>query len=314
MKAIFFSDIHLHKWEQHISRFDGQLKVLEHIVKDADKYQCPLFFAGDMFHTPKEIKNDLLESIVPYLQWLFKKYPSVVMYAISGNHDQASDNYRDKPSPSYIRSMSHIIRNIRVLDFTKYEDSEIEVFGIPYLSWNIGLQESVNEINPTPGMYSILMIHTDFKGQTDTNGVIVGKGHNFKEEIFTKFDLVVNGHIHKKGKIRENILSLGSPLQLRLSDKGGKFGYWQLNPKFRMRFSEIDFTPKYREYKSSSEIDNPNDIWVKIPTEQSLVEESEGVEDSTNLMDWVNGYIKTRKIISKRKKKLLKEIIHKAND
>jgi len=309
MLALVFSDLHLHLWEQFSKRFDAQLKVFEYLVKLADRNKCPILFSGDLFHTPKDIKNSLLGILIPFLKTTFKQYPNVKIYAISGNHDQATENYIDKPSPSYIKTLSLIIPNIICIDYKSVRIKDYVVYGIPYMTHNIGLEVEVKRITKImdPKLHNILLTHTDFKGQKDTNGVIVGQGKNFKEEIFNPFYAVFNGHIHKRGKLRDNIYSVGAPLQLRLSDKDSIFGFWMITKK-DIRFRKIDFTPKYRLYKDISEINNDTDIWVKIPKQLEEMGFSETLNFSNK--ELLEQYFKDQNIRSKSIRVKLRKILN----
>lgn len=311
MKAIVFSDIHFHLWEQHTKRFDAQLQVFEHLVKLSDKNECPLLFGGDMFHTPKDIKNSLLGILIPFFKATFEKYPKAKIYAISGNHDQATENYVDNKAPSYVATLAQIIPNFECIDFKWKNLNGFSVYGIPYLSHNIGLEDLVKDAAKKIAFkdLNILMVHTDFKGQKDTNGIVVGQGQNFKESTLSPFDLVFSGHIHQRAKLRDKVYSIGSPLQLRLSDKDSRFGFWIVADDNEVRFREIEFTPKYRTYTNPSEINNETDIWVKLP--RSVDELTGGEVRPLSNKEIVNQYLLDMGIKSKLKRVKLKEIVNK---
>lgn len=308
MKAIFFSDLHLNLWDHYSSRFDAQLKVLELLCSRSNRHECPLFFGGDMFHSPKEVRNSLLSVLFPFLKYLENTYPKARIYAISGNHDMSEDNFKHRKSPSYVRTLSVASPLISCIDHKKYEDPHVVVHAVPYLTHNTGLSEEVSQIALVEGKLNILLIHTDFKGQKDTDGTVVGRGENLDESIFSRFDMVMSGHIHKPGKVRDNIYSIGAPLQLRLSDRDGQFGYWVIKDKIP-KFKPLGFTPKYRLYQNPSEITNDTDIWIKVENKE-LAQVS--MEDTRlDFKSLLKGYMGSIGVKSRRKKAKLKSIIQK---
>jgi len=317
MKGIWFSDIHLYYWTKYNSdgrRLQGQLDVLEFLFKQAYTYKVPLFFGGDLFHSPVGVSNTLLSAVLPRLLELFNIYP-INLYAISGNHDLEGINTLKHRSPSYVNTLANSIENFHNLDFTSFEAEDFVVHGIPYLTNNEGFGEAVNKIAIIDGKFNILMNHGDYYGQKDTNGIIIGKGENVNEKALEKFDLVLSGHVHKAEHLRKNIYSIGSPMQHRLSDLGGAFGYWTLKKRFKLAFKEITTTPKYKMYSSESEKDNDTDFWVKEP--KADIEINSMLEDEVDFQDHLDigkQYLKAMSVKSRAKKRLLMEILNQVEE
>ncbi len=317
MKGIWFSDIHLYYWAKYNKdgrRLQGQLEILEFLFKQAYTYNVPLFFGGDLFHSPIGVSNTLLSAVLPRLLELFNIYP-IQMYAISGNHDLEGINNLKHRSPSYINTLANSIKDFHNLDFESVEFEDFVVHGVPYLTNNVGFEEAISDIEVVQGKFNILMNHGDYKDQKDTNGIIIGKGENVDEEALKKFDLVMSGHVHKAGHLREHIYSIGSPMQHRLSDLGGAFGYWTLKKRFRLSFKEITTTPKYRLYSSESQRDNTTDFWVKEP--KADIEVNDMLEDEVDFQDHANigrQYLDATGIKSRNKRRLLTEILTEIED
>jgi DNA repair exonuclease SbcCD nuclease subunit len=313
MKAIFFSDIHFHFWQQFNAdnkRLKSQLGVFEKLVRIADREKVPLFFGGDLFNSPKEIANELLGYVIPYLKSIFEIYPAVRVFAISGNHDMSKPNTLSHRSPSYVKTLGEIFNNFVCLDFEEYTSNEFNLFGIPYLEHNSGLMEYANAIKLNPEKKNILLIHTAFKGQKDTNGVVVGDGENLVEKDFNRFDIVFSGHVHKHSLLQKNIISIGAPLQLRASDSDGRFGYWVLSDNLLPRFVEIRKTPKFRYYSDDSEKTNNTDFWIKVPKEEEDIKIINLNAVSLDRIKVVRGYLQDSGVISKKRKRILTELIH----
>jgi DNA repair exonuclease SbcCD nuclease subunit len=291
-------------------RLRGQMETLELLFKQAHASKVPLFFNGDLFHSPIGLTNDLLSVVLPEIIQLFHRYP-IDFFAISGNHDIEGINTKARRSPSYINTLANSIETFHNLDFETVEFDDFAVHGIPYLTHNTGFAEAVEEIKIVKGKFNILMNHGDYKDQKDTNGIIIGKGENVDEDLLEeKFDLVLSGHVHKQGHIRKNIYSLGSPMQHRLSDMGGTFGYWSLKNKFRLEFKELLDTPKFRFYTKDSDKDNDIDFWVKEVKGDAEVNEM--LEDELDFQDQTEigrQYLNHVGVTARSKRALLKEIL-----
>ena len=291
-----------------------QLNAYRTVLQVAMKYDVPLLFGGDIFHTPSGLSNELLSLALPELLELYRVYP-VPTYAISGNHDQEGINSMNRRSPSYINTLANSIKHFHVIDFETRDLGNIVVHGIPYINYNQGYEEVIEMIDIVPGKYNILMNHADYKGQKDVNGVVIGKGENINENNLAKFDLVLSGHVHKAGWVRNNILSIGAPMAQRLSDMGGEFGYWTLKNGFKLKFHNLAL-PNFRYYEDESEIDNDTDYWIKKPKEV-VVDENEMVinpKDLGDKMALIKQYCKTMNIKSRTKRVLLQRLIHGSHD
>jgi DNA repair exonuclease SbcCD nuclease subunit len=270
MKFIAFSDIHFHVWgnfNTHNRRVIAQMEIVERVFQIAHSRKCPILFLGDMFHDPDSLSNDLLSMVQPWFIELFNKY-SVHFFAISGNHDMKETNSFKRRSPSYINTLSNSIRNFQNLDFHSITHEGMTYHGVPYITHNEGIMDYIESIELNPDTPNILLLHTDFRGQKDTNGMEVGKGTNINEKGLKKFDVVLSGHIHKPGKLRDNIYSVGSPCQLRVSDMGGEFGYWICRDNLKMDFKSFDKVPEFKYYSEGDKTDDFN-FWVKKPISDS---------------------------------------------
>jgi DNA repair exonuclease SbcCD nuclease subunit len=234
-------------------------------MTQAHSLKVPIFFPGDIFHTPDGLSNSLMSLVLPKLLELFYKYP-VDMYAISGNHDLEGLNSYTRRSSSYITTLSNTIKRFHVIDFDTEIIEDMALHGVPYINFNEDYADVIGGIKIVKDKFNILMNHCDYKGQKDTNGIIIGRGENITKGMFKKFDLVISGHVHKPGHLFGNVYSIGSPFQQRLSDMGGEFGYWTLKKSFKMKFHELQ-TPKFRFYEDKKEINNLTDYWVKKPKE-----------------------------------------------
>lgn len=315
MKAIFFSDIHFHFWEKHNKgnkRIKSQMAVFEKVIRLGFTNKCPIFFLGDLFNNPGEVTNKLLNYISTSFSQVFKEYPGVQLYLISGNHDMSEKNTILHRSPSYAHAFSTLFPNIHNLDFNSVTHEGTTFHGIPYLEDNAGLVEYSTKFSLKGE--DILLIHTGFRGQKDTSGVVVSEGFNITEQVFDRFKYVLSGHIHKPGRVRQNIFSVGAPLQLRASDSEGKFGYWVLTDTGNLKFKELLGTPKFRYYTDTSEINNETDIWIKKPSNSDAVSVISPSSTVISPLAVAKEYCRSIGVKSKTKINFLTQLIREAND
>jgi DNA repair exonuclease SbcCD nuclease subunit len=304
MKAIFFSDIHFNRWYQFNvdnSRLKMQGEVLKHLFSLASAQKVPLIFGGDMFNNPKEIQNALWGYTMVLFKHLYSEYPDVHVYAISGNHDMAEKNTLEHRSPSYVKTLAEVFPQFHCIDFKTQKFDGFSIYGIPYLEQDLGFNDLL-KTKQVKGK-TILLVHTSLAGQKDTSGMVVGDGTNIDTKLFAKFHKVMSGHIHKPGLVKKGFISIGAPMQLRLSDKGGRFGYWVLRDNLDVDFKEITFTPKFRLYKKASEITNSKDYWVKeVDADNPGVDPFGGKEKVLSQEAWLKMFFKASGIKSRNKK------------
>ena len=316
---VVFSDHHFEYWSKYNAdgkRTWSQVSILEQLFSRAHSLGVPLLFGGDLFHNPEHLSNSLMSLVFPQLVDLFNRYP-VDLYAISGNHDMEGTNTLNHRSPSYIHTLSHIFPRFHCIDFKSVELDGIAIHGIPYITHNQDYAEIVSNVRIVPGVINILINHTDYKGQTDTNGIVIGKGENITENLFERFDMVLSGHVHKMAKVFKNVRSIGSTHQTRLSDMDGEFGYHVLKTvkgRLNLVHRVIDNSPKYRYYTEESEIDNTTDFWVKLQKGEediaALIEIEDGISDYSNV---VKAYSDSANL-SRSKRVLLFDLIKAVTD
>jgi len=277
--AIVTSDIHLHDWKQfniNNRRLEFQLEFLKDLVEEANDLSVPIVFGGDLFHSAKHLTNNFLSylpEIVKILSRLEKPF-----VAISGNHDMSHVNTLEKPSPSYITLLSKLCKKVIELKSSVYPlpcgDAHINLVGIPYLDSNLGLWDKVKELAKTfssKPLKPILLLHTTLPGAEDNGDFKVGDlveniPEDFKEYVSKTFSLVLIGHVHKSMSLGDNIIQIGSPYQLRVSDIDAQLGYQYLmneGSRIYTTFSPIKYAPIFKYYSDESEINDDFNFWVK---------------------------------------------------
>ena len=303
--AIAFGDLHLNEWKQFNDdncRLYAGVDVLVYLNALALKKKVPLLFMGDLIHTDKYITNRLLSEALPILKNM-KNF-----YGIDGNHDQSEQNTHTHKSPSYFDTFAKIFNDIHCVNYRSVELENIVLHGIPYLTHNIGLKETMESFNIVKGKKNILMIHTDLHGAEDNNGISIDSTSNIPKDMdkfFEKFDIVLAGHIHKPQVLGDNIYMLGSPQQQRRTDMGSELGFWKVY-KDKVTFTPFNKYPEFKTYNEGDEIDDFH-FWTKLPKELKASKTEFNFSAKTDKSKLATSYCKTKGITDKRKVKALKK-------
>jgi len=239
MRAIVFSDLHVHPWAA-FSRLDENgtnnrladtLAVLEIVAKTAKakKADC-IFFAGDFFHTQR-IDAETIHLAAEALQVFSINTPII---AIEGNHDQAA-KIRNLTSVSGLRvpSQWHWLRG------NELQVKGVTVWGAPY-----GFE---GYPDPIP---DVTLLHRGVRGADVSDYFLSPFEHDLAAEdakLYAK-KLVICGHYHKPQVFRgeTTILIPGSPLQHTWGDTGQDRGIWMadINDTVELTFIPLDM-PKF---------------------------------------------------------------------
>lgn len=323
IKLIIFSDLHLELWKQHNNkkgRTKTALNFLNKIRVLAKRHKAIVLFCGDLFHKPKAISNELLSITLPKLSKYFSD-KDVQFYAISGNHDQAHNNFIDKPSPSFINTFSKIFPSLHCIDNKLVNVGDITLVGIPYLTQDLDLIPTIEKYGDMldPKQFNILMLHTTMPGAKDTNNKLMVSNMqqtNFNKAI-SKFHLVLCGHIHKPTQYwvtTTEVIQVGAPQQQRLTDKDCKMGYWVVNNMLETKFIETNY-PKFVLYNDESEIKDDGNYYIKEKADKTknktVSKNTRDFRATNNPLKLAKAYCKEKGIKDSKKKKLLVETLSK---
>lgn len=319
---ISYSDIHHNIWAQYNEdnkRLKASFSFERKIFRRAQKYKCGILFMGDLLHLEKAISNELLSYLLPHYKGL-SDY-DVKWYGISGNHDQSGINLINNESPSYVKTICNTFKNFTCVDFKSLEYKNVKIHGIPYLTHDEGLLESINSIKRDKGYKHILMLHTTLPGTVDTNGRLIQTnsiGKDIMKKLY-KFDLVLTGHIHKPLVLKKGkILQIGATNQQRKTDKDCELGYWIVYDDLSYEFVKVK-SPKFIEIPEGQSIPDKFHYYYKALKERiaeinSITPNSEKYSDINNKSRIAKSYLKDRKIKDKNKKQALLEILKKVEN
>jgi len=285
--AISTSDWHLNSWTTNnpVSkpRLEHQLDFLEYLCTSSHQLEIPILFSGDLFHNAKTLTNELFDKVSERFNQCFNDYPKARILAISGNHDQSEKNFRDTLSPSYVASLSRVFpHNFICLDFKNIVVNNVRIAGIPYLTHNVGLQETVEDYSELE--IDILLIHTDLHGAKDTNLYQINDAGNVPknmDEFFEQFKLVLSGHIHLPQRLGKNLYMVGAPMHQRKTDVDAELGYWVVYSDFKVEFTHVDWAPQFKIYEEGDKIDDFH-IWLLAKQRKEAQKKASGF-DTENL-------------------------------
>jgi DNA repair exonuclease SbcCD nuclease subunit len=321
--AIAFSDIHFNKWKSHNKdgkRIFQSIKALGEIADQciflgSKEKPLPLLFSGDLMHHPFKVDNDLFNQVSSALESrVFSR--GIKTYAISGNHDQCERNTFTHASPTWLNGFAELKKGqFNLVDFGYADHNNYRIFGIPYLKDNNGFAEALQKMEQWLDckVFNILLIHTDLPGAVDCSNRTIesvdGLPLNLKK-AFKKFNLVLNGHIHKpQVNIEGKLITIGSPIHQVKSDEGEKMGYWIIYSDCSYEFKPLKGYPRFITLDEDQ--DEPDDKNYYIKTPKLFVEEKSNtpIMKSSDRVGIAKSFCKT-KGATEVQTKLLIEILN----
>lgn len=314
--AIAFSDLHWAVWGKYGTRKDTAESILEKMVKISHGKRVPILHCGDLFHKPEVIENGFFLDVVNHLSKLAEKYPKYRLCCISGNHSCPQVNKVDSEILSWENTLSKLFPNMESLDFGYMViKGQVVVHGVPYLDNNLGLGNYLKDLELDKKYHHILMLHSDFPGAKDNNGMEIGSVDNININMLDKFGLVLMGHIHKPQRLSKKVYMLGAPYQQRSSDKGAKLGYWEIYNDLSVKFIELSGYPQYIEVDDPDKVKDDGNYYV-ISVKKIEVEESNGSKITLGMSKKraVKKYLKVNGITDKKKSNILLNLIEKAEE
>lgn len=228
MKAIAFSDLHVHPYTQHNEngrRLKNCLRVLEVVEKAADAVGADcLLFCGDLVDQHKAVPNAALNGIFEH--YSKSRYTTI---AVSGNHDYGQKRTLDNDDgESVLKALSIAFPDkFKLIDNSRITVGDTVIHGVPYYEYAEHLYQRVGEAaqHIDEELFNLLLVHVTAEGYIDMNipGTV-----NPKHDVFRLWDYVLSGDIHKKRLLADNFQMLGSPIHKVVSDAGDDKGIWYI--------------------------------------------------------------------------------------
>lgn len=315
--AIVFSDLHLNIWakfnEDNKRTLDG-FRVLSSITKICKKLKVPALFCGDLFHKPENMDQDLYSMWQEFYQDMYGLHGSSDFYLISGNHGMKHTSVIGKKPVSW----ENLICDDKIFHSLDYNhtslDIDTEVYGIPYVDHNIGLNSYIKKLD-LHGKRNILLLHTDYPGAQDTDGRVVDSVENLNMNILNRFDLVLCGHIHKPQRLGKKVYMIGAPIQQRRTDRDCEMGYWELYSDLSMKFVPLKGFPKFIDVTSEDGIKDDGNYYTVIPQKASIKEvTTHKITKQLSKKKLAHRYMKARGIKDEVKEALLVDVLKKSEE
>lgn len=341
--AIASADYHLHNFpafDVDGSRLSWSLKAAEAIYQAARKHNVPSLFAGDLFHNPKEVDNEVL---VKTMQWYNESYEAgkIPFVAIDGNHDQKTKNTGTYRSSEYLKSFvgfDTFKHNPALENKMGGPGSEIlfynqnmGVWGIPYYTHEKDWLKEIKRVTKLAkgnGRNKILLLHGNAPNAKTPSGQVIDDCILPKDldSLFKHWDLVLMGHIHRPQQLSKKVYMLGSPIHQNMGDAWCEMGYWEVYSDMSMIFRPLndDFpefipvtekqfieydnqnTKRVRDYIIHLEADGQDDG----TTEQGEARVSKAFRNISNRKALSKAYCRAQGIKDKTKRKALTQILN----
>ncbi len=315
--ALAFADLHLHNWKSNDNykgnRLNDSIQPLKEIESMAHQKGVPMLLAGDLFHKGKSLNNEVINKFSDYYNTSYLKHGQVKLFTISGNHDQSQKNTYKHRSPSYAKSLHDLTGRISCLDYSFIEQSQFILAGIPYMTHNIGFNKVKKQLEAhliNSKKKKVLIIHRDLPGAKTPIGFEVKESNDLKgkslEKYFSKWDLVLCGHIHKPQQLGKHIYMLGAPYHQDSGDIGTDMGYWEVYSDMSMKFVKLNL-PEYKYLPEGKSL--PDDFHIYITEVKNSATFNSGTthtfNNKMNKVRIASNYLKEKGIKSKAKKRTL---------
>lgn len=249
MKALIFSDLHIHKHKDRIDRLQDCLDVLNWVFDTALKNDCQqIFFLGDLFH--ERAKIDVLNYLKTF-ETLVKRMTGdcehLHLYMLVGNHDMY---HRERWDVNSIKPLSAI--------------SGVHIIQTP-LSTNIGGRKidwlphaenpmsELDKLKEDPGdiLFAHLAVHgAALNAMFGTKSDVIVEHDNEMVPIdvncFDDWKMTVLGHYHGAQNLNNKVEYIGSPLQLGFGEAFQSKHVMILDLKtLKKEYIENTFSPKH---------------------------------------------------------------------
>lgn len=233
MKALIFSDIHIHPHKKSVERLDDCIKTLDWVFSTAESNNIEnIIFLGDLFHDRQKI--DVLtyhKTFEVFEKHLLKNKFS--LHLLLGNHDLWHSQKWDVSSVNPLRNLPGVtvinepcVKPISkskdyLFAFLPYTHDPIEDLKKVEKEWKAECKK--RNANPPKVLGAHIAVDGavwNVKYGTTAEVAIEHDGDMVKvgPSIFDNWDRVFLGHYHAEQKLTKNVEYVGSPLQLSFGE------------------------------------------------------------------------------------------------
>jgi hypothetical protein len=197
---------------------------------------------GDIFDAGQSIDTHVSNDCYTVFERLGQRMPTT---AYIGNHDLLARN---------IREVKHSAKGLKHIPGIRLIESYEEHDGIAYLPfYKLKLEERafVEQCE-----CDIIFTHTDIEGFYYGGKMIDASPKALPFEIFSKFKMAFNGHIHKK-QLKGNVLNVGTPYQMKFTDVDNPCHIHIYNEKTnKVNLVKNNVSPKFKLFHFYQFLDN----------------------------------------------------------
>jgi DNA repair exonuclease SbcCD nuclease subunit len=244
-KAAVFTDIHFGMKSNSLQHNQDCLDFVDWFISEAKVANCDIcLFLGDWNHHRASINMQTMQFGLRALEKLNDAFDRVIF--IPGNHDLYYRDKRDIHSIEWARHLSNV---------TIANDWLIEGDCV-FAPWLVG--DDHKELRKLSGKY--LFSHLELPNFFMNAMVQMPDHGDVKDDDVKGFGTVFSGHFHKR-QARNNIWYMGNAFPHNYADagddaRGMMILEWGQEPEFRSWPDQ----PKYRVYKLSDVLDNPEGL------------------------------------------------------
>jgi len=256
LKVLQFADLHGHNYKEFSTIEDGVnsrlldcAATLHGVGRSAyDNHVDMIWFAGDLFHLKNNLDNKVIQFILSEMKKLAEKYPLLL---VPGHHDL----YMWSSNPVLLKMLAEFSDRIVVVDKPMWiRDSrffDVPIYAEPCTRKVKELNERLKSLETNIQDGPIFIAHQDILGM-HYGGYVVEQGLD-AEFLSHKFRWSFIGHYHHSERIKDNVVSVGAPLQHNFGDIGENPGWWitkidDTGHEFdheNIEFIENDFSPRF---------------------------------------------------------------------
>lgn len=235
MRLLHLSDLHLGKRIYNFSMLEDQKYILEEILKIADEEKITgVIIAGDVYDKPVPSA----EAVALFDEFLVKlSERKLNVFVISGNHDSPERiAFGEKLMRHSHVYLSPVYRGVTEPIVLEDEYGKICVYLLPFIKpihvrhyfeeeliedYTQAMECAISHMNVDKKVRNILVSHQFVTGaiKSDSEEITVGGLDNVDASVFSPFDYVALGHIHRPQNVgKENIRYCGTPLKYSFSE------------------------------------------------------------------------------------------------
>ena len=263
MKFIHIADLHIGKRVNEVPMLEDQEYILSKILDIVDEEKPDaIMIAGDIYDKPVP-STDAVLCFDAFLTKLVRR--ELMIFAIAGNHDSLERlsfgaGLFKKSHVYFAPAFTGTISPVSLKD----EYGALDLYMLPFIKpsqirtkfpdkaihdYNDAVGLVIDNTNTDPGKRNIILAHQFVTGalRSDSEELAIGGLDNIDAHIFSDFDYVALGHMHRAQSIeRKEVRYAGSPLKYSFSEAKHRksLSLVEIKEKGNIDIQEIPLLPK----------------------------------------------------------------------